>query len=531
MDHITRCSLPLLLRRHRLGGHELFRTLSQRTLIKKVSRLFTPSCTIAHLLSGLMTLAIDIILQHRDIPVDELKRETPWTHQLQRVAEFEVSMLPAEQYSSSRNAAFSTAMKERSEQEILPSLFDVMQSYEDHVFQYELWTYKDVKGAPKGKTITWQLIPRPVKQINRAKRLRRTVRPKMEPLPLPLPKELILEVDDQSSGNETVCDDTMLRIATEIVRLKDLKAARRKARAGAALAKSTLSGSPERTGEESTPSGIGACSEPVTPQFHQTLDLQNAKSVSSSSFDQHMDHLCLKDETKGPPPARKDRTQPAPVHPVTQAAVHASQCHTPQNSFVEDTLPHEQDDAKSGHFTSSERRVQQPHSEAQVLDTPMQYHSIPSPHANHTLPHTDDEDTKGGSAMQFGFPAQLSFRSMLPPADNMQFHNRHAGYNTDALRSLQSMESFPDLGPSHYTQFATHNYINPSDLALFNNCYPAGVQMGHSSYEAAMVASNMDFTYSSEAVFSPMAVTVPSTPQPAKSSFSGLPYDFTGPPR
>jgi hypothetical protein len=260
----------------------------------------------------------------------------------------------------------------------------------------------------------------------------------------------------------------------------------------------------------------------VTPQFHQTLDLQNAKSVSSSSFDQHMDHLCLKDETKGPPPVRQDRTQPAPVHPVAQAANHASQCHTPQNSFVEDTLPDEQDDTKSGNFTSSERRVQQLHSEAQVLGTPMQYHSIPSPHANHTLPPTGDEDAKGGSAMQFEFPAQLSFGSMLPPADNMQFQNRHAGYNTDAL---------PDLGPSHYTQFATHNYINPSDLALLNNCYPAGVQMGHSSYEATMAASRMDFTYSSNEVFSPMAVTVSSTPQPAKWSISGIRYEFTGLPR
>jgi hypothetical protein len=530
MDHITRCSPPLLLKtQHRLGGRGLFHILSRRTLTKKVSRLFMPTCPIAYLLIGLMTLAIDIILQHRDIPVDELKREKPWTHQLQRVAEFEVSMLPAEQYSSSRNAAFSTAMKERSEQEILPSLFDVVQSYEDHVFQYNLWTYKDVKEAPKGKTITWQLIPRPVKQVNRAKRPRRTVRPKMEPLSLP--KGLTLEDDDEGSGNETVGDDTMLRIATEIVRLKDLKAARRKARATAALAKSTLPGSPERTGEVSTPSNLGAFSEPATPQVHQTLDLQNVKSTVSSSFDQHMGHLCLKDETKGPPSVRKDRTRPAPIHPVTQAPNHKAQCHTPQNSFVDDILPHEQDNAKGGTFMSSEHHSQQPNLEAQVLDTPMQYHRIPSPYANHTLAITDDEDVKGGSAMNVGFQAQHSLSRMPPIGDAMQYSNRHSVYGTDHLQSLQGMGSFPEMGPSHYTQFAPHNFINPSDIALFNSCFPAGVQMGQSPYEAAMAASNMDYAYNSEAMFSPMAVTVPSTPRQVKSSFSGLPYDFAGPPR
>jgi hypothetical protein len=529
MDHITRCSPPLLLRtQHRLGGRGLFRILSPRTLTKKVSRLFTPSRPIAHLLSGLMTLAIDIILQHRDIPVDELKREKPWTHQLQRVAEFEVSMLPAEQYSSSRNAAFSTAMKERSEQDILPSLFDVVQSYEDHVFQYDLWTYKDIKEAPKGKTITWQLIPRPVKQVNRAKRPRRTVRPKMEPMPLPT--QVILEDGDESSGNETVGDDTMLRIATEMVRLKDLKAARRKARTAAVLAKSTLPGSPERTGEVSTPSIVGGFSEPATPQVHQTPDLQNAKSAVSSSFDQHMDHLCLKDETKGPPPVRKDGTQP-PVHPITQAPNHTSQCHTSQNSFVDDILSREHDDAKGGSFMSSGHRAQQPNLEAQVLDTPMQYHSIPSAYANHTLPLTDDEDVKGGNAMNLGFQAQQSLSRMPTLGDAMQYNNRHPVYGTDHLQSLQGMGSFADLGPSHYTQFTPHNFINPSDLALFNSCFPAGVQMGQSSYEAAMAASNMDYPYSSETMFTPMAVTVPSTPRQAKSSFSGLPYDFAGPPR
>jgi hypothetical protein len=518
MGHITRCSRPLLLRtQHRPGGRVQYHTLSQHTSTKMVSHLFMSLSTFAHVLLGLMTLAIDIILQHRDIPVDELKRLTPWTGQLQRVAEFEVSMLPAEQYSSSRNVAFSTAMKERAEQNILPSLFDVVQSYEDHVFMYELWRYKDVKEAPKGKTITWQLIPRPTKQLNRAKRPRRATRPKMEPLSLP--KELLLEDDDESSGNDTVPDETMLKIATELVRLKEAKAARRKAKAAAAQARLTQPSTPERTVEASTPSIMGASSGPATPQVQLTVDTKNTKSAFSSSFDQSMDHLCLKDETKVLPTLPENQTQPAPLNSVTQSPNQPAQCPTPQGSFVNTPLQHEQDDAKGGSFMSSEHHA---------LSTPMQYHSNLSPYANHTLPHTDDEDVKGGTTMAFVYQAQQSVNGVPPLVDAMQYNNRHAGYGTEALRPLQGMGSFADAGPSHYTQFASQ-YIDPSDLALFNSFYPA--QMAHSPYEYGMAASNMDCTYNSEAMFTPMTVTVPSTPRQAKSSFSGLPYDFTGPPR
>jgi hypothetical protein len=235
---------------HRLGGRKLSRTLNQHISTKTVSDLFVPFHSSAHVLSGLITLAIDIILQHRDIAVDEVKRQKPWACQLQRVAEFEVSMLPAEQYSSSRNAAFSTAMKQRAEKDILPSLFDVVQSYEDHVFQYSLWTYKDIGEAPRGKTVSWQCIPRPVKHVSRAKRPRRAVQPKVELEEVP---EINAIDDDESSGNETVPDDTMLKLAAKLLRYEEAKAARRKARAAVAQAKRSLQASPERTVEASTP--------------------------------------------------------------------------------------------------------------------------------------------------------------------------------------------------------------------------------------------------------------------------------------
>jgi hypothetical protein len=470
-------------------------------------------------LLGLITLAIDIILQHRDIAIDELKRQKPWAYQLQRVAEFEVSMLPAEQYSSSRNATFSTAMKDRAEKEILPSLFDVVQSYEDHVFQYNLWTYKDIKEAPKGKTITWQLIPRPIKQVNRAKRVRRAVQPKLEP------KEVVLDYEDESSGNETVPDETMLKLANKIIRYEEAKAARRKARAAAAQARLTDQVSSKQNVEASTPTVAESKSEPATPQVQQSIESQNAQPAASSSFDQSMDHLCLQEKAQGPSPVPKSPSQPA--QSVKQSLEQPMQCHTPHVSFANGTSQHEQDDVKVGRFMPSGQQAQQPHMEGQLLDVTMHYHNAPPSYANHTFRPTEDDDVKGGSAMVHGGEVQQSLNGMQSLVDAMQYHNRHAGYGSDTLQPLQGMGSFADAGPPHYTQFAAHNYINPSDLALFNNCFP--VHMGHSSYEAAMAASNMDYTYSSEELFTPMGVTASSAPTQTGSSFNGLPYNLVEP--
>jgi hypothetical protein len=508
MGHITRCSHAMLPRtQHRLGGRKLSRTLNQHISTKTVSDLFVPFHSSAHVLSGLITLAIDIILQHRDIAVDEVKRQKPWACQLQRVAEFEVSMLPAEQYSSSRNAAFSTAMKQRAEKDILPSLFDVVQSYEDHVFQYSLWTYKDIGEAPRGKTVSWQCIPRPVKHVSRAKRPRRAVQPKVELEEVP---EINAIDDDESSGNETVPDDTMLKLAAKLLRYEEAKAARRKARAAVAQAKRSLQASPERTVEASTPVLAEEKSEPATPLAPQSPELEDAKPAPSSSFAQSMDHLRLQEASKEPSPVLDNQIQPV-------------QCHTPRNSIANSALQHKHDDVKGGSFMSSEHQARQPDMKVQPPDTSMHHRSPPSGYANHTLVRADDDDVKVCSTMMVRSGVQQPPNGMHTLVDPMQWHNRHTIYGSDSLQPLQDTGSFAASGPSHYTQFATHSYMDSSDLALFNSCFPA--QMGQSPYEAA---TNMDYTYNSEDLYAQLSAAVASAPPQASSSFNSLPYDFAG---
>jgi hypothetical protein len=429
-------------------------------------------------------------------------------------------MLPAEQYSSSRNAAFSTAMKERAEQDILPSLFDVVQSYEDHVFQYSLWTYKDIKEAPRGKTISWQCIPRPAKQGSRAKRPRRVVRPKVEP------KEVVPVFDDidddESSGNETVPDDTMLKLATKIIRYEEAKAARRKAKAAASQAKGSHQVSPERTVEVSTP--VVGKSEPATPLAQPSLDLEDAKPIPTSSFDQSMDHLCLQEESQGPRPVFENQQQAA--HSATQSLGRPVQCHTPQNSIANSTPQLEQDDVKGGSFMSSEHQAHQPDMKVQPSDTSMHYHSPASGYVNHTLIPADADDMKAGNTMMLGGGLQQPFNGMQTLVDPMQWHNRHTIYGSESLQSLQGTRSFATSGPPHYTQFAAHSYMDSSDVGLFNSCFPS--QIAHSPYETAIAATNMDYTYNPEELYTQMSAAVSSGPPHASPSFNGLPYDFAG---
>lgn len=115
---------------------------------------------------GLVKLAIEVIIQHRNLPVDEVKRACPggWIAKLRSMTQFTIDTTPEDQFSSSKNVVFSRLMKERAVDQILPNLFEFAQSYEDYVFQHSLWEYADA-NMPLGPTKTWHFIPRPPKQI------------------------------------------------------------------------------------------------------------------------------------------------------------------------------------------------------------------------------------------------------------------------------------------------------------------------------------------------------------------------------
>jgi hypothetical protein len=165
----------------------------------KNSSLCTMRCVLLTVLV-LSTLAVDIMLQHRDTRTDQLKRQQPWTKRLQQVADAEVGLADPEHFSASKDSDFGTAMKERAEKELLPSFFKVMHSYERFVHRHHLWTYSDISKAPTGKPITWQSIPRPPLQTPHLKR------------PRTVQQRGPAAGDD--SGEETEVDDTMVRLMT-----------------------------------------------------------------------------------------------------------------------------------------------------------------------------------------------------------------------------------------------------------------------------------------------------------------------------
>jgi hypothetical protein len=108
------------------------------------------------------------MLQHRDTPSDEIKRRDSWATKLQVRAMF-YSNHDDIYFSKMLNADYRSQqvvnMKKHMLDKVLPSLFTVLQSYEQYTAQGKLWRYKHEKDFPKGNVIEWQPIP----WLNRSK--------------------------------------------------------------------------------------------------------------------------------------------------------------------------------------------------------------------------------------------------------------------------------------------------------------------------------------------------------------------------
>nr|GFD57301.1 hypothetical protein [Tanacetum cinerariifolium] len=61
----------------------------------------------------------------------------------------------------------------RALEQILPSIFEVAQAYEDHIMQYNLIEGSGNKDPGRGRHHTWKPIPRPIRR-QQPKRPRRT---------------------------------------------------------------------------------------------------------------------------------------------------------------------------------------------------------------------------------------------------------------------------------------------------------------------------------------------------------------------
>ncbi|KAF2823748.1 hypothetical protein CC86DRAFT_384303 [Ophiobolus disseminans] len=153
----------------------------------------------------LKKLAVELMLQHRGCAIDVIKRQYPrgWTEKIRSVAQYAVENTPEEHFSSSKNILFSRSMKKRALNSILPSVFEISQSYEDYVQQHALWNYAEKDKLPQGKTVTWQHVPRPPKQISQQRRVRARTASQA-------PRdESDVYAHDATSGYDTEPDDTM----------------------------------------------------------------------------------------------------------------------------------------------------------------------------------------------------------------------------------------------------------------------------------------------------------------------------------
>ncbi len=141
------------------------------------------------------------MLVHREI--DEAKRKDSWISKLQDVAKFTVETTSADHFSSSKGAVHSEQMKKRALEQILPSIFDVGQAYEDHIMQYNLIEGSGNVDPGRGKHHTWKPIPKPARQTP-PKRPRKTMGSSLK---------TVSESIYDASGDETEPDDTMVRLA------------------------------------------------------------------------------------------------------------------------------------------------------------------------------------------------------------------------------------------------------------------------------------------------------------------------------
>ncbi|KAG9196051.1 hypothetical protein G6011_01172 [Alternaria panax] len=145
----------------------------------------------------LLTLAVDLMLQHRQI--DVVKRTMDWATRLRTAAHYAVETTPPDQFSSSKGSAFSERMQERALGEIIPNLFDIALSYQEHLAKYALYEGTNNQDPGTGTRVTWQPLTRPPRQSSAPKkRLRRT---KATP-------PLRVDNDADGSGHETEVDST-----------------------------------------------------------------------------------------------------------------------------------------------------------------------------------------------------------------------------------------------------------------------------------------------------------------------------------
>lgn len=249
-----------------------------------------------------------MMLIHRKI--DEIKRKGSWISKLRDVAKFTVQTTSADNFSSSKGAVHSEEMKARALDQILPSIFDVAQSYEDHIMQYSLFEGSGNIDPGRGKQHTWKPIPRPVRRTQQPKRPRK--RTTQGP-------DLAQEALCEASGDETEPDDTMTRFARVPCGLPQPIAPHQllPGPSPAAVHTPRQSFSAEdihqRSWKVDTPVST---SGPCTPAYpHEDAKMYRTASTPNSSFDQSLHGLHIEEENMDLKPQTRTMSEQGSMQP------------------------------------------------------------------------------------------------------------------------------------------------------------------------------------------------------------------------
>ncbi|KAH7386760.1 hypothetical protein DE146DRAFT_635556 [Phaeosphaeria sp. MPI-PUGE-AT-0046c] len=453
---------------------------------------------------------VDMMFQHRDTPADELKRQQLWTSKLRRVAELEVTMTDPDQFSSSRHPAFSNAMKARAENEILPSLFDIMQSYEDFVNQYRLWTYPDLSKAPIGKSITWRPIPRPPTHINRYKR----PRPALQRTPADVVKIELKE----DSGEETEVDDTMVQLVTKntdritqlVTRItnqviqQEAKDARRRARAETARAMSVHPVGAVSDAVATPPMATKQWPLPITPQS-QSFEMEDAKPVTGVPFNDPFPQVGLQIQDRSLQTTADDSNS---LRSIPEGTAVRAQFQAPQTRSDQATSQSEDNGIKGGSPMLPKFQTQMTRQTETFSNSPQQYQTI--------LSSARDENVAMGGLNHFQGGGQR--------ACHQDEHSYRALSGAESFASLGS-SSFNGLTPSSFAAYPTPGFNDDfSDFTVFSQQCPV---RGNQSYlPPSMAAQNMGYGCNHDLMYTSVDSSMSNLPPQANQAFDGLPYDF-----
>lgn len=218
------------------------------------------------------------MLVHRCIDEKVGKRRISWIAELKRRAVYCIESTPTDQFSSSKGSGFNEAMKQRARDFILPSLFDVAQSHEDYLAQWDLYEGTDKTDSRHGKHVTWERASRPDRKLTR-KRRRKTK-------PSPSPE---LAEGREDSGEETEVDEHMAGMSTATSSFQSNPA------------KMDVECEPARAVSPVSPGNMAKVSTPIRsetmPLQHQhPLPMSEPMAPSHGSFDQSISRLYLHEE-------------------------------------------------------------------------------------------------------------------------------------------------------------------------------------------------------------------------------------------